>query len=130
MTLNGPAATLTVNATLELGHTTLTGGPVNALNTRGVLTISGGTGGATNLVQLTAVPVFGVYPKQIALIKYTTLGGVGYNFGLSNTPAAAPGAFLSNNVANKTIDLYLPLSPAPVITAQPQPFSGNAGDTA
>ena len=44
-------------------------------------------------------------------------------------PATAPGAFLSNNVLNKSIDLYLPVSPAPVITADPQPFSGSPGST-
>ena len=87
------------------------------------------TGGTSNLVQLASVPVFVNYPAQIALIKYTTLNGTGFNFGLTNPPATAPGAFLSNNLANKSIDLYLPVSPAPVITGQPQPFSGSPGST-
>jgi len=90
------------------------------------------TGGTTNVIQLASVPVFpsGNYPVQFALIKHTTptIGGAGFNFGLTNVPATAPGAYLINN--GVTIDLYLPVSPAPVITSQPQPFSGNLGDTA
>jgi pectin methylesterase-like acyl-CoA thioesterase len=196
--INGASPTLTVNTTLELGHTTLTGGPANALNTRGVLNIFNGTvnannvivgassvtniiamnnatlvtanslatnaagvflltmtnstlgftindmslkglvgtlstGGSTNLILLSSVPVFAssAYPAQFALVKYTgaAIGGTGFNFGLTNVPASAPGAYLSNNTANKSIDLVLPTSPAPVITTQPQPFSGNPGNT-
>ncbi|TAK95942.1 MAG: hypothetical protein EPO07_14960, partial [Verrucomicrobia bacterium] len=196
MTVNGANATLTVNRTLDLGHTTLTG--ATALNTRGVLNIFNGTvnasniivgatsitntiamnnatlfvtnaiatnaagvfamnltnstlglniadtslkalagtlttGGATNVIWLTSVPVFpaGNYPAQIPLLKYTNaaIAGVGYNFGLTNVPVTAPNASLINNTANKTIDLYLPVSPAPVITSQPQPFSGSPGDS-
>jgi pectin methylesterase-like acyl-CoA thioesterase len=90
------------------------------------------TGGTTNVIQLASVPVFpsGNYPVQFALIKHTTptIGGAGFNFGLTNVPATAPGAYLINN--GVTIDLYLPVSPAPVITSQPQPFSGDLGSTA
>jgi len=87
------------------------------------------TGGTSNFVELASVPVFATYPAQIPLIQYTTLGGSGFNFGLTNVPDAAPGAFLSNNVGNKSIDLYLPVSPAPVVTDDPQPFSGAPGST-
>jgi len=90
------------------------------------------TGGTTNVIQLASVPVFpsGNYPVQFALIKHTTptIGGAGFNFGLTNVPATAPGAYLINN--GVTIDLYLPVSPASVITSQPQPFSGDLGSTA
>ncbi|HXT13681.1 MAG TPA: pectinesterase family protein [Candidatus Angelobacter sp.] len=85
------------------------------------------TGGTSNLIQLASVPVFENYPMQFPLIKYTNFTGVGFNFGLTNVPDSAPGAFLSNNVANDSIDLYLPVSPAPVITDEPQPFSGAPG---
>jgi pectin methylesterase-like acyl-CoA thioesterase len=196
--IKGASPKLTVNTTLELGHTTLTGGPANALNTRGVLNIFNGavnannvivgassitniiamtnatlivtntlatnaagifqmtmsnstlgltindmslkglvgtltTGGSTNLILLASVPVFtsASYPAQFALVKYAnaSIGGAGFNFGLTNMPATAPDAYLSNNTANKSIDLVLPTSPAPVITIQPQPFSGNPGNT-
>jgi len=194
MTVNGGAATLVVNTSLELGHTTLTGNPANALNTRGVLNIINGTvkannvlvgassttniinlsgatllitnalatnasglflltmtnstlgftitdtsrkavvqtlttGGATNTIQLASVPVFASYPIQIPLIRYTTLNGAGFNIGLTNIPDAAPGAYLSNNTLNASIDLVLPVSPAPVITSQPPSFAGNPGSS-
>ena len=193
--INGASPALTVNTTLELGHTTLTGGATFALNTRGTLNIFNGavnannvivgagsitniiamnnatvivtntlatnaaglflmtmtnstlgltvtanaslkglagtltTGGATNMILLASVPVFSPpsYPADIALLKYTTLNGVGFNFGLTNVPATAPGAFLSNNVANKSVDLVLPINPAPVIAVQPLPFTGDPG---
>ena len=87
------------------------------------------TGGSTNLVQLGATPVFfGSYPAQFALVKYATLAGSGYNFGLTNVPNWAPGAFLSNNVTSKSIDLVLPSDPRPVINVQPPSYSGNPGD--
>jgi pectin methylesterase-like acyl-CoA thioesterase len=193
MNVNGANAALTVNATLELGHTTLAG--TTAQNTTGTLNVTNGTvlanniivgavsiantinlangalmvtntlatnasgvttlfmanstlgltindnslkglvqtlttGGVTNTIQLAGIPVFDSYPLQFPLLKYTTLNGVGFNFGLTNVPAAAPGASLVNDSGNSTIDLYLPTSPAPVITSQPQPFSGSPGSTA
>lgn len=93
-----------------------------------VQTLNAGTG--TNSIQLASAPVFSSYPKQFPLIKYTTLTGT-FNFGLTNLPASAPGAYLSNNVTTtpKSIDLVLPVSPAPVITTWPQPFSGSPGAT-
>ena len=87
------------------------------------------TAGATNVIQINPVPAFfGSYPAQIALIKYSTLAGSGYNFGLTNLPGWAANAVLSNNVANKSIDLILPADPRPVITAQPSSYSGSPGD--
>jgi LEA14-like dessication related protein len=70
------------------------------------------TGGNANTIQLAAVPVFANYPVQIPLIQYATLNGAGFNFVLGSVPASAPGAFLSNNVNNSSIDLCLPESPA------------------
>jgi len=91
----------------------------------GILT----TGGSTNLVQIDQTPVFfGSYPAQIALIKYSFLVGAGYNFGLTNIPAWAVGAYLSNNTTAKSVDLVLPSDPRPVISIQPAGFSGSPGD--
>ena len=82
------------------------------------------TGGSTNVVQINPTPVlFGSYPAQFALVKYSSLAGSGYNFGLTNAPVWAPGAYLSNNVANKSIDLVLPTDPRPSSTA-PAGYSG------
>lgn len=193
--VNG-TATLKANASLELGHTTLAGG--NALNTRGVLNVNGGTvlankisvgavsatniialnnaalvvtntlatnaagvsaftmtnstltvsvpadaslrvlvgtlstGGATNYVRLSSAPVLSAYPAQFPLIKYTnsSIAGVGFNLGLIDSPVTAPGAYLSNNIVNRSIDLVLPLAPYPAITAQPQGLALSPTDTA
>jgi pectin methylesterase-like acyl-CoA thioesterase len=87
-------------------------------------------GGTTNLIQLAPVPVFASYPQTIPLIQYTTLNG-SFNFGLVNVPASAPGAYLTNiTTVPKSIALYLPSSPAPVITSQPGPLSGPPGTNA
>jgi pectin methylesterase-like acyl-CoA thioesterase len=87
-------------------------------------------GGTTNLIQLTPVPVFASYPQTVPLIQYTTLSG-SLNLGLANVPASAPGAYLTNiTTLPKSIALYLPTDPAPVITAEPGPFSGTPGTTA
>ncbi len=184
-------ATLVVNNTLELGHTTLATG--NALTTKGTLNVTNGfvfansivvgavstantinltngtlfvtntlatnaaglatltmanstlgltvspdaslrglvqtltTGGATNLIQLLSVPVFPSYPTQITLVKWTTLAGAGFNFGLAALPATAPGAILVSNSISKSIDLLLPTSPAPAVTSESAPFSGAPG---
>ncbi len=197
--VNGAAAKLVVNNTLELGHTTVAFVPnvsgTNAAKTFGVLNIrNGGTvfanriivgaastnnntitlnsgtlvvtngvgspgsrpttfaitnstlrlnitgitnifctnlvsGGLTNLISPDSVAVFASYPKQVVLIRYASQIGVGVtNFGLTNLPASAPGAYLSNNVANSSLDLVLPFDPRPIITAQPSSYSGNPGD--
>jgi pectin methylesterase-like acyl-CoA thioesterase len=85
--------------------------------------------GTTNVIQLASVPVFSAYPRTIPLIQYTTLNGT-FNFGLTNIPGSAPGAYLTNlTTAPSSIALVLPTNPAPVITTQPQAFSGNPGDT-
>ncbi len=197
--VNGSAAKLVVNNTLELGHTTVAFVPnvsgTNAAKTFGILNIrNGGTvfanriivgaastnnntitlnsgilvvtngvgspgsrpttfastnstlrlnitgitnifcanlvsGGLTNLISPDSVAVFASYPKQIVLLKFTSQFGAGVtNFGLTNLPASAPGAYLSNNVANSSLDLVLPFDPRPIITAQPNSYSGNPGD--
>ncbi len=87
-------------------------------------------GGATNLIQLAPVPVFATYPKQIPLVQYSTLSGT-FNFGLTNAPNSAPGAYLTNiSTIPKSIGLYLPVSPAPVITTPSAPVSGPPGTNA
>ena len=89
------------------------------------------TGGSTNVIQILSVPVFSSYPQQIKLIQYTTLSGTGYNFGFGATalPPTAPNAYLSNNVAGKSVDLVLPNDPRPVIALpEPASYSGNLGD--
>jgi polygalacturonase len=69
------------------------------------------TSGTTNSIGLVSVPIFPAYPTQLVLIKYTTLDS--YGFGLANSPASAPGAYLVNNAANQSIDLVLTSGPTP-----------------
>jgi len=89
------------------------------------------SGGATNIINPAFVGVFPSYPTQVTLIQYSgVIGGVGYNFGFGANllPPTAPNAYLSNNVANKSIDLVLPCDPRPVIATQPASYSGSPGD--
>ena len=102
------------NSTLQLSVT----GVTNVVTTN--LTV----GGATNIIFPASVAVFASYPKQITLIKYTTLTGTfNFGFGANVLPASAPNAYLSNNVANSSIDLVLPTDPRPGSTA-PAGYSG------
>jgi fibronectin-binding autotransporter adhesin len=69
------------------------------------------TGGATNIVNITVVPPSPSYPVQVPLIKYQgSLGGSGYNFGVGTLPPLCSG-YLSNNIANASIDLVLTAGP-------------------
>ena len=125
-TVASPAKALTTltmtNSTLQLNVT----GVTNIVVTNFI------TGGATNIVNPASVAVFSSYPAQIPLILYrgAAIGGVGYNFGFGANalPASAPNAYLSNNVANHSIDLVVPCDPRPVITGEPSSYSGNPGD--
>jgi len=70
------------------------------------------TAGTTNIVNISTVPVFPSYPVQITLIKYpASIGGSGYDFGLGTVPPLVAG-YLSNNVANGSVDLVLTSGPS------------------
>ena len=124
---NSLATNATGLAAFNIGNSTLgLTVPANAALVGLVKTLT--AFGTTNVIQL-SVPVFSSYPQTIPLIQYTTLSGT-FNFGLTNVPASAPGAYLTNLTSlPESIALVLPTNPAPVITAQPQPFSGGPGST-
>lgn len=87
------------------------------------------TSGATNVLAL-RVAAFTSFPTQLTLIQYSgVIGGAGFNFGLgTNTLGDSyPGAYLSNNVANHSVDLVLPNGPLPVITSRPKDRVASAG---
>jgi hypothetical protein len=87
------------NATLEFF---VTNGQVNLLATN--LT----TGGASNTLDIAALPAMGSRPAQFQLIKYAgAIGGAGYNFTLGSLPSGGTnyGGYLSNNVAAGSVDL-------------------------
>src|SRR5882762_3248568 len=83
------------------------------------LTVSNLTSiGATNFVKITAIPAIATYPAQFVAIKYTTLNGA-LNFGLSGSLPVVIGAppyvgFISNNVANGSVDLVITSGPSSV----------------
>lgn len=87
------------------------------------------TGGTTNYLSFPSVAVFASYPTQFTVVKYTgSVSGAGYNFGLGGIAGSAPGAYLSNNAANASIDLVLPTDPKPAITSLPGSYGGSPGD--
>ncbi|MEK7781390.1 MAG: pectinesterase family protein [Verrucomicrobiota bacterium] len=111
----------TTNSTLQLS--------VTGANSPNVVVTNLVTGGTTNIISVPTVAVFASYPTQFTLVKYTgSIGGAGYNFGLGAISGAAPGAYLSNNTGNASIDLVLPTDPKPAITSLPNSYGGSPGD--
>ncbi len=101
-----PLTTLTLsNATIWMS--------VNSNAVPGVVVTALQTGGTSNCIGLASVPIFPTYPTQVVLIKYTTLDS--FNFGLANSSASAPGAYLVNNSANQSVDLLLTSGPTPTV---------------
>ena len=82
-------------------------------------------------INIGSAPVFPSYPTNVVLIKYFSgaIGGDGYGaFSLGFIPTNAPGAALSNDVANGSIDLVLPTDPRPSITSVSPSYAGSPGD--
>ncbi len=119
---SGVSQFLITNSTIQLNaFSAITNVCVTNFTTSGTVTINIGS-----------APIFGSYPAVVKLIKYFSsgIGGAGYGaLTLGSVPANALGAFLSNDVANASVDLVLPNNPVPVITSQPLPFSGSPGST-
>ena len=92
----------TLNSTLNLAV---------ARTRTNVMVTSLTTGGPTNIVNITSVQPSASYPAQFTLIKFQgSIGGAGYNFGLGTVPLLSAG-FLSNHVANGSVDLVLTSGP-------------------
>ncbi len=96
-----------------------TANPIDNLNlsdSRLTLPLSGATptvncitltpGGTDNSITIGSLPGIGAFPAQFALIKYTSLNG-GYNFVLNGTLPSGYLGYLSNNVANLSVDLVV-----------------------
>jgi autotransporter-associated beta strand protein len=70
--------------------------------------------GATNYVRITSIPAISTYPAQFVAIKYTTLNGT-LNFGLGGALPVSPGTpfagYISNNVANGSVDFVVTSGP-------------------
>ncbi len=110
---------LTVRTTTSPGIATL-----NLTGARVRLTTLGGTnveattlttGGVTNLIDLVSVGTITTYPTQFTIIKYTgSIGGTGFNIGLGAVPSPTTDGYISNNVANSSVDLVLRDGPKPL----------------
>lgn len=132
---NGTLVVTNTAGTLAKGITTVTATNstltfiVNGANSPNLVVTNLVTGGVTNYVSFPSVAVFSSYPTQLTVVKYTgAISGAGYNFGLGAVAASAPGAYLSNNAANASIDLVLPTDPKPAITSLPGSYGGSPGD--
>ena len=99
-------------------------GTLNLTDARLRLTTLGGTnvetttlstGGVTNRIDLISVGTITSYPTQFTVIKYSgAIGGAGFNFGLGDVPSPSTDGFISNNVANSSVDLVLRDGPKPL----------------
>jgi autotransporter-associated beta strand protein len=66
------------------------------------------TGGDSNVIDIASVGNVSGYPAQFTVIKYAGfIDGAGFNFTLGNVPTASTAGYISNNVANGSIDLVL-----------------------
>ena len=66
------------------------------------------TGGDSNVIDIASVGNVSGYPAQFTLIKYAGfIDGAGFNFVLGNVPTASTVGYISNNVANASVDLVL-----------------------
>jgi fibronectin-binding autotransporter adhesin len=63
--------------------------------------------GPTNIINLSAVPGFPVYPTNLVLIKYGTFSGDMSTVGLQLPSLGSPAGHLINDTANSSIDLVL-----------------------
>jgi fibronectin-binding autotransporter adhesin len=66
------------------------------------------TGGDSNVIDIASVGNVSGYPAQFTVIKYAGfIDGAGFNFVLGNVPTASTVGYISNNVANASVDLVL-----------------------
>lgn len=74
--------------------------------------------GSTNFVAITDIPAIGSYPAQFVALKYTNTLGGGLNFGLAGSLPPSPGTpyagYISNNVANGSVDLVVTAGPSSI----------------
>jgi autotransporter-associated beta strand protein len=84
--------------------------------------------GASNIVNISALPVVPTFPSQISLIKYAASTGDLTTFGLGTLPSTFQG-YISNNVTASSIDLVLTNGPTPPPAAKPVVWDGEvSGD--
>ena len=79
--------------------------------------------GATNTINISAMPVIPTFPSQLALIKYTTGSGDLTTFALGTLPSTFQG-YISNNVTSSSIDLVVTNGPTPPPAAKAVTWDG------
>jgi len=119
-------ATVNSNATLDVGEVTpLTLSTMTSSNGTTVLALpAGGSAitttnlnslGDTNYITITSIPSINSYPAQFVAIKYSSLNGA-LNFGLAGALPPTPGTpfsgYISNNIANGSVDFVVTGGPA------------------
>jgi hypothetical protein len=112
-----------------LNRFSMAGGRFGINATKGVTNVASKfltTSGASNVVDVLSVSGISTYPAQLPIITYTNYNTGTYNFVLSNVPPSVVG-YLSNNVANSSIDLYLTSGPTSTLpTLGIQFLTGNS----
>jgi autotransporter-associated beta strand protein len=127
-TLSGP---LTLTGSLTLNDGTVIANLASTNLVVGTL----GTGGTTNLIDITALPSISALPATLRIIKYSaaapglvTGGNVLTSLGVNLPTVGSPVGYLTNNASAKAIDLVITsMVIAPVITQQPVPDQAYAG---
>jgi fibronectin-binding autotransporter adhesin len=125
MNLSGVTpVTLGAGQPLSLNNGTLVVGLPEVGNAITTATLN--ANGATNFITIAEIPAISAFPAQITVIKYTDLGGA-LNFGLAGPLPVSPGAayagFISNNVANGSVDFVVTAGPTSIKWAG---YSGGA----
>jgi fibronectin-binding autotransporter adhesin len=108
-------ATLGAGSTLVMSNGTVV---VDLLDSGAAITTPTLTAnGSTNYVTITAIPPIISYPAQFVVIKYTALNGA-LNFGRAGSLPVSPGTpfagFISNNVANGSVDFVVTAGPSTI----------------
>jgi len=112
--VSGLAGGSTTLAGYSPSNSTLTVAAVSGAVTN-VMTAALNVGGATNFINVTAVPLVTSYPATFHIIKGATLTGT-LNFGLGTVPSSSPAftGYITNLTASASVDLILTGGPAPV----------------
>jgi autotransporter-associated beta strand protein len=107
--------TLTTGKTLTTSNGTLVvalQNPGNAITTSNLT-----ANGSTNFITIAQIPSISSYPAQFPAIKYTSLNGA-LNFGLAGSLPVSLGTpyagFISNNVANGSVDFVVTAGPVSI----------------
>lgn len=119
---------LSTNSTVNMANGTLNLTPVSSGAALTTSTLN--AGGVTNYIGVASIPTISTYPAQFQMIKYTNLVGT-LNFGLGGSLPASPSVpyagYISNNVANGSVDLVITGGPTAIVWTG---FSSGAPNTA